>query len=290
MLRAIYVFHRDVNGWNDIGYNFVDRPVRAGLRGARGRHRRAGRGRPRGRLQPRLDRRRRARLLLGHADLPPRRRETLERLLAWKLSLHGVPARGRVIVRVNPAGRRVQQLPRPRPRLAAADRRPPRRRQHRLPRQRALRRAAGRSRRRRWRSPGNRRRDARASQPGAGRRRPPPRRRSPSAGARGAVPADDADAARRHARRRRADHPAGTHRRPPRRDRHPHGPRRRHDRRRRALPAAGDASRPARRTALSAAGALPRRAQAEARPSRRLVRVAPVPAAVSPPAATPPSG
>src|SRR5262249_30726978 len=29
---------------------------------------------------------------------------SLQRLLAWKLSLHGTPARGRVTVRVNPAG------------------------------------------------------------------------------------------------------------------------------------------------------------------------------------------
>ena len=35
----------------------------------------------------------------------------LERLLAWKLALHGAPAEGRVVVRVNPAGARYSRFP-----------------------------------------------------------------------------------------------------------------------------------------------------------------------------------
>ena len=40
-----------------------------------------------------------------------RRRGALERLLAWKLSLHGRPAAGRVTVEVDPAGARYSRFP-----------------------------------------------------------------------------------------------------------------------------------------------------------------------------------
>jgi hypothetical protein len=41
----------------------------------------------------------------------PAARAALQTLLAWKLSLHGVPARGRVRVRVNPAGAAFSRFP-----------------------------------------------------------------------------------------------------------------------------------------------------------------------------------
>ena len=114
MLRAIYAFHRYVQRLERHRLQLRDRPLRAHLRGPRGRHRRAGRGRARRRLQPRLDRRGGARELLGSADLERRLAQALERLLAWKLSLHGVPAAGRVTVRVNPAGAATAAFPRAR--------------------------------------------------------------------------------------------------------------------------------------------------------------------------------
>ncbi len=103
MLRAIFLFHRDTNGWNDIGYNFVlDRfgriwEARAGgidepVTGAQaGGYNYCSTG---------------IAVLgeYGGVRISPAARAALVRLLAWKLALHGTPVAGRVVVRVNPAG------------------------------------------------------------------------------------------------------------------------------------------------------------------------------------------
>jgi hypothetical protein len=103
MLLAIYAFHRNVNGWNDIGYNFVvdlygrvfearaggiDEPVVGAHAGG---YNLVSTGVA----------------VLGSfmsAPISTAARNTLQELLSWKLSLHGVPAEGRVTVAVNPAG------------------------------------------------------------------------------------------------------------------------------------------------------------------------------------------
>jgi hypothetical protein len=103
MLRAIFLFHREVRGWNDIGYNFVvdaygrtfearaggiDEPVVGAQAGG---YNLVSTG---------------VAVLGSFSGQPisaPARR-ALQRLLAWKLALHGVPAQGRVTVHVNPAG------------------------------------------------------------------------------------------------------------------------------------------------------------------------------------------
>ncbi|HEX3433245.1 MAG TPA: N-acetylmuramoyl-L-alanine amidase [Solirubrobacteraceae bacterium] len=103
MLRAIFLFHREIRGWNDIGYNFVvdafgrtfearaggiDEPVVGAQAGG---YNLVSTG---------------IAVLGSFSGQPisvPARR-ALQRLLAWKLSLHGVPAQGRVTVHVNPAG------------------------------------------------------------------------------------------------------------------------------------------------------------------------------------------
>ena len=103
MLRAIYTFHRYVNGWNDIGYNFVidlygrvfearaggiDEPV---IGAHAGGYNYVSTGVA----------------VLGEFSSRPisaAAQSALERLLAWKLSLHGTPTAGRVTVRVDPAG------------------------------------------------------------------------------------------------------------------------------------------------------------------------------------------
>jgi hypothetical protein len=103
ILRSIYVFHRFVRGYNDIGYNFaidawgriwearaggIDEPV---IGAQAGGYNLVSTGV----------------VILGSFISvlpPPAALAALERLLAWKLSLHGVPALGRVDVRVDPSG------------------------------------------------------------------------------------------------------------------------------------------------------------------------------------------
>jgi uncharacterized protein with LGFP repeats len=110
MLRAIYIFHRYVRGWNDIGYNFVvdlygrifearaggiDEPVVGAQAGG---YNLVSSGVA----------------VLGSFTSTPisaPARQALERLLAWKLSLHGVSSQGRVIVKVNPAGSIYSRFP-----------------------------------------------------------------------------------------------------------------------------------------------------------------------------------
>ena len=110
MLRAIYVFHRYVKGWHDIGYNFVidsygrifearaggiDEPVVGAQAGG---YNQASTGVA----------------VLGTFTAVPistAARHALEALLAWKLSLHGVPAQGSVTVRVNPEGASYSKYP-----------------------------------------------------------------------------------------------------------------------------------------------------------------------------------
>jgi len=103
ILQSIYQFHRFVRGYNDIGYNFaidafgriwearaggVDEPVSGAHAGG---YNYASTGV----------------VILGTfiSVLPPAAaRAALERLLAWKLSLHGAPVFGHVGVRVDPNG------------------------------------------------------------------------------------------------------------------------------------------------------------------------------------------
>ena len=102
MLLAIFQYHRFVRGWDDIGYNFVidafgriwearkggiDAPVVGAQAGG---YNQVSTGVA----------------VLGSfvaAAPPPAAITALERLLAWKLALHGLPALGRVTVRVNRA-------------------------------------------------------------------------------------------------------------------------------------------------------------------------------------------
>jgi hypothetical protein len=110
MLLAIFLFHRDVRGWNDIGYNFVvdlfgrvfearaggiDEPVVGAHAGG---YNLVSSGVA----------------VLGSftgAPISAAAKQTLERLLAWKLSLHGAPSQGRVTVQVNPAGAIYSRFP-----------------------------------------------------------------------------------------------------------------------------------------------------------------------------------
>jgi hypothetical protein len=102
MLMSIYRFHRYVRGWNDIGYNFaidlfgriwearaggIDEAVIGAQAGA---YNAVSTG---------------VAVLGAFQDVVPSPAAiaALQRLLAWKLSLHGIPVGGRVTVEVDPA-------------------------------------------------------------------------------------------------------------------------------------------------------------------------------------------
>ena len=110
MLRAIWAYHVHINGWRDIGYNFViDRfgrtfEARAGgidepVVGAQaGGYNLVSTG-----VAALGD--------FSAAPVSPPALSALQQLLAWKLSLHGVPATGRASVRVDPAGAVYSRFP-----------------------------------------------------------------------------------------------------------------------------------------------------------------------------------
>lgn len=110
MLRAIWAYHRFAKGWNDIGYNFV-----VDLYG------RIFEARAGGVDEPVVGAQAGGYNLLstgvallgsfGATPISPAARDALQRLLAWKLALHGLPAIGRVTVRVNPAGAVYSRFP-----------------------------------------------------------------------------------------------------------------------------------------------------------------------------------
>jgi hypothetical protein len=110
MLRAIYAFHRYVNGWNDIGYNFVLDAYGRIFEGRAGGIDEAVVGAHAGGYNLVST----GVAVLGTfmaAPISAAARGALEGLLAWKLSLHGLPAQGRVTVRVNPAGAFYSRFP-----------------------------------------------------------------------------------------------------------------------------------------------------------------------------------
>jgi hypothetical protein len=102
MLYAIYQFHRYTRGWDDIGYNFVIDLFGRIWEARKGGIDQAVVGAQAGGYNLWST----GVAILGTFDsvLPSSAAlDALQRLLAWKLSLHGVPTTGRVTVEVNPA-------------------------------------------------------------------------------------------------------------------------------------------------------------------------------------------
>jgi len=117
MLRAIYAFHRDVNGWNDIGYNFV-----VDLFGRVFEARAGGVDEPvvgahAGGYNLESNRNRRARVLLGDADLGGRTQHAAAAAGVEARAARSGDAGTRAGAR-QPSWSRVQQISRPRARLA----------------------------------------------------------------------------------------------------------------------------------------------------------------------------
>jgi hypothetical protein len=102
ILYSIYQFHRYTRGWGDIGYNFVIDLFGRIWEARKGGIDQAVVGAQAGGYNKVST----GVAILGTFDsaLPTGAAlDALQRLLAWKLSLHGVPTSGRVMVEVNPA-------------------------------------------------------------------------------------------------------------------------------------------------------------------------------------------
>ena len=110
MLRAIYLFHRRVRRWHDIGYNFVLDSFGRVFEARAGGIDEAVVGAQAGGYNA---------VSTGVAvigsftgrPISPAARASLTQLLSWKLSLHGVPVLGRVTVTVDPAGAVYSRFP-----------------------------------------------------------------------------------------------------------------------------------------------------------------------------------
>jgi hypothetical protein len=102
MLRAMFDYHVQVRGWFDIGYNFVIDTYGRIWEARAGGIDMAVVGAQAGAYNTEST----GVAMLGdfaNSLPPPAATAALQQLLAWKLSLHGVPARGRVTVVVDPA-------------------------------------------------------------------------------------------------------------------------------------------------------------------------------------------
>ena len=94
IVLGIAKYHRDTNGWNDIGYNFlVDRYGQV-FEGRAGGIDQAVVGAHAQGYNAAVDERRAARDVHARAASRRRRSSATAQLLGWKLSLHGVPVRG----------------------------------------------------------------------------------------------------------------------------------------------------------------------------------------------------
>jgi hypothetical protein len=110
IVRGMALFHRNVNGWNDLGYNFVVDRFGQIFEGRGGGIDEALTGAHAGGYNFATT----GVAVLGSfsASAPSARAfESLARLLAWKLSLHGVPAIGRDTIEVSRPGSGYSRYP-----------------------------------------------------------------------------------------------------------------------------------------------------------------------------------
>ena len=110
MLRAIYLYHRYVRGWNDIGYNFVVDLYGRIFEARAGGIDEAVVGAQAGGYNVYST----GVAVLGsfsEREISRAAQASLQRLIGWKLALHGTPVLGKVVVHVDPAGAYYSRYP-----------------------------------------------------------------------------------------------------------------------------------------------------------------------------------
>ena len=94
MVLAICRYHRNSNGWNDIGYNFLVDRFGTIYEGRAGGDRPAGRGRAGAGLQLPVDRASPTSAPSPRVEQSPEAMRAMAALIRWKLPLHGAPTAG----------------------------------------------------------------------------------------------------------------------------------------------------------------------------------------------------